>query len=167
MDTAEYIFKWICLTVGGAIGWLVGEFKPTFPLVIVMVLFVLYDAYSAYQLDKRVHIKYPDKAKRREAKFNSYEFGKTIRKTIPERIVLILLAYLAQKYVFLHLEWHLEYVCCAAIIFEQLLSIAENMASCNDTDSRFWKMMKKVLIDKTERHFDLNLDELKEEEKKA
>lgn len=158
-------FKWLCITIGGFVGWLVGEFEPTFPLIIVMALFIFYDAYSAYQLDKRVKKKYPDKAKREAAKFNSFAFGKVLRKTLPERIALIILAYLAQKYVFLHVDWHLEYVCCAAILFEQLLSIAENMASCNDTDSRFWNMLKKVLIDKTERHLEIELDELKDQDK--
>ena len=118
--------------------------------------------YVKYQLDKRVHKKYPDRVQREEAKFNSFDFSKVIKKTIPERIALILLAFVAQKYVFVHVEWHLEYVCTAAILFEQLLSIAENMASCTDTDSRFWKILRKVLIDKTERHFEIDLDELKD-----
>lgn len=161
--STTYVFKWFCITIGGFIGWFIGEFEPIFPLGIVMILFVLYDAYSAYLLDKRVHKKYPDKVQRRKAKFNSFKFGKVIKKTIPERLALIILAYLAEKYVFLHVDWHLEYVCCAAIIFEQLLSIAENMSSCNDTDSRFWKMLKKILIDKTEKHLEVELDEYKED----
>ena len=160
------VFKYLFLTVGGWIGWLVGEFKPTFPLAVVMVLFVLYDAYSAWQLDKRVKIKYPDKTKRHEANFNSFCFGKVIRKTIPERLAFIILAFVAQKYVFIHVDWHLEYVATGAILFEQTLSIAENMASCNDTDSRFWKLLKKVLIDKTERHLDVEFRDLYEQEKK-
>lgn len=159
------VIKYLFLTVGGWIGWLIGEFEPTFPLIVVMVFFVLYDAYSAYLLDKRVKKKYPDKAKRREAKFKSYAFSKVVRKTIPERIALIILAFLAQKYVFIHVEWHLEYIATAVILFEQLLSIAENMASCNDTDSRFWNLLKKILIDKTERHLDVEFRELYEQEK--
>lgn len=163
----SYCLKWLWIGVGGAIGWCVGEFSPAFPLIVTMVLFVCYDAYSAYQLDRRVHLKYPDKVKREEAKFNSFDFSKVIKKTIPERIALILLAFVAEKYVFLHVDWHLEYICTAAILFEQLLSIAENMASCNETDSRFWQMLKKILIDKTERHFELDLDELKDNQNKG
>lgn len=163
----SYCLKWLWIGAGGVIGWFVGEFNPAFPLIVVMVLFVFYDAYSAYQLDKRVHKKYPDRVQREEAKFNSFDFSKVIKKTIPERIALILLAFVAQKYVFVHVEWHLEYVCTAAILFEQLLSIAENMASCTDTDSRFWKILRKVLIDKTERHFEVDLDELKDNQNKG
>ena len=163
--TLTQAFKCLFLTIGGWIGWLVGEFSPTFPLIIVMIAFVLYDAYSAYLLDKRVKKKYPDKAKRREAKFKSYAFSKVVRKTIPERIALIILAFLAQKYVFLHVEWHLEYMMTGLILFEQMLSVAENMASCNDTDSRFWNMVKKVLIDKTIRHLDVEFRDEYEKEK--
>ena len=48
--------------IGGVIGWFVGEFSPTFPLIIVTFVFIFYDAYTAYKLDKRVKLKYPDKA---------------------------------------------------------------------------------------------------------
>ena len=30
-----------------------------------------------------------------------------------------------------------------------------------DTDSRFWKILQKIMIDKTERHFDVSLQDLK------
>ena len=53
------------VAVGGWIGWLVGEFAPTFPLIVVAV---------AFQLDKRVKATYPDKATR-PAKFTSFAFG--------------------------------------------------------------------------------------------
>lgn len=159
-----YIYKWLCLTVGGAIGWVVGEFKPTFPLITVMILFVLYDAYTAYLLDKRVKAKYPDKTKRHEAKFKSFYFGKVIRKTIPERIVLILLAFLAQKYVFVHLEWHLEYIATGLCLFEQAWSCLENSSSCRDDNNRLWALLQKIMVSKVERHFDVNLDEFKSKE---
>ena len=51
----ERIFEAILLTLGGVIGWIVGRFEPAFPLIIIATLFVLYDAWSAYELDKRVH----------------------------------------------------------------------------------------------------------------
>ena len=159
MDMVKII--WIAL--GGAVGWLVGEFEPAFPLIIVAVLFILYDAWTAYQLDKRVKIMYPDRTTRHEAKFTSFAFGKVIRKTIPERLVMILLAFLAEKYVFIHVAIPLSYIATGAILFEQALSVLENNASCplDENDSKFWVLLRKILVDKTERHFDINLDELK------
>ena len=87
-------YKIIFAALGGATGWLIAECKPTFPLIIVTIVFILYDAWTAYQLNIRVHKKYPDKTKRQEAKFTSFAFGKIIRSTIPKRLWLILLAYL-------------------------------------------------------------------------
>jgi len=38
----------------------------------------------------------------------------------------------------------------------------ENESSCrNEADSRFWRLLQKIMVDKTERHFDVHLEELK------
>lgn len=148
--------------MGGGVGWFVGEFRPTFPLIIVAVVFIVYDAYTAYQLDKRVKVKYPDKAQRKKAKFTSFAFGKVIKQTIPKRLSLIILAFLVEHWVFIHLTIPLSYVITGAICFEQAWSILENESSCrNEADSRFWRLLQKIMIDKTERHFDVSLNELK------
>lgn len=148
--------------IGGGVGWFVGEFRPTFPLIIVAVVFIVYDAYTAYQLDKRVKLVYPDKAQRKKAKFTSFAFGKVIKQTIPKRLSLIILAFLVEHWVFIHLTIPLSYVITGAICFEQAWSILENESSCrNEADSRFWRLLQKIMIDKTERHFDVSLNELK------
>ena len=152
------------VALGGWIGWLVGEFQPTFPLVIVAIIFIVYDAWTAFQLDKRVKKMYPDKAKR-PAKFTSFAFGKVVTVTIPKRLALILLAFLAEHWVFIHVQIPLSYVATGVICFEQFWSILENEASCRDAkESRFWKILQKITIDKTERHFDVELDDLKKED---
>lgn len=148
--------------IGGVIGWFVGEFSPTFPLIIVTFVFIFYDAYTAYKLDKRVKLKYPDKAQRRKAKFTSFAFGKVIKRTIPKRLWLIILAYLVEHWVFKHVTIPLSYVVTGAICFEQAWSILENESSCrNENESRFWHLLQKIMIDKTERHFDVTLDDFK------
>ena len=149
--------------IGSGIGWFVGEFHPTFPLIIVAMIFILYDAWTAYQLDRRVHKRYPDKTSRAAAKFTSFAFGKVIRKTIPKRLWLIILAYLVEHWVFVHVSIPLSYVVTGAICFEQAWSIMENESSCRrESDSRFWKVLQRIMVDKTERHFDISLDELKQ-----
>jgi len=147
--------------IGGGVGWLVEEFRPTFPLIIVAVIFIVYDAYTAYQLDKRVHKKYPDKVKRDKTKFNSFEFSKVVKQTIPKRLTLIFLAYLVEHWVFIHVSIPLSYVVTGVICFEQAWSIMENESSCrSEEDSRFWKWLQRIMIDKTERHFDVHLADL-------
>jgi hypothetical protein len=159
------IYKYIFLGMGGFIGWLVAEFRPTFPLAIVAIAFVLYDAYTAYQLDKRVHEVYPDKTDRKKAYFTSFAFGKVIKKTIPERLVLILLAYMAERWVFVHVAIPLSYMVTGAILFEQAWSALENNSSCrSERDSRMWRIMQRIMVDKTERHFRIDLSELKEDD---
>lgn len=148
--------------LGSVVGWLVGEFHPAFPLIIVAVVFIMYDAWTAYQLDKRVKEKYPEKTMRREAKFTSFAFGKVIRTTIPKRLMLILLAYLCEHWVFVHVEIPLSYIVTGAICFEQSWSILENESSCRSArDAKLWKLLQRVMVDKTSRHFDVDLSELK------
>jgi len=153
----ERIFEWLSLTFGGLTGWVIGRFEPAFPLIIIATLFVLYDAWSAYELDKRVHIMYP-KQKREAAKFMSYKFRQVIP-TLIERFVIIILAYCVERWVFVHIDVPLSYIAAGVVCAEQLLSIAENKASCRlpgDKHARVWKMLAKVLIDKTARHFDVD-----------
>ena len=159
------IWKAAFVAIGGWLGWLIGEFHPTFPLIIVAVIFIVYDAYTAYTLDKRVKKKYPDKAKRAEAKFTSFAFGKVVTQTIPKRLSLILLAFLVEHWVFIHVEIPLSYIVTGVICFEQAWSIMENESSCRDeADSRFWKWLQKIMVDKTARHFDVDLNELQDDE---
>jgi hypothetical protein len=153
-------WKVIFGTIGGGFGWFVGEFHPTFPLIIVAIIFIVYDAWTAYQLDKRVHKMYPDKTQRKDAKFTSFAFGKVIRSTIPKRLWLIILAYIVEHWVFLHVSIPLSYIVTGVICFEQAWSIFENESSCrSEADSRFWKMLQKIMIDKTARHFDVEIEE--------
>ena len=159
----ERILEWLSLTLGGIMGWIVGKFEPAFPLIIIATLFVLYDAWSAYELDKRVHIMYP-KQKREAAKFMSYKFRQVIP-TLIERFVIIILAYCVERWVFVHIDVPLSYIAAGVVCAEQLLSIAENKASCRlpgDKHARVWKLLAKVLIDKTARHFDCDTSILEE-----
>lgn len=145
--------------IGGGVGWFVGEFHPTFPLIIVAIIFIVYDAWTAYQLDKRVHKMYPEKTQREKAKFTSFAFGKVIRSTIPKRLWLIVLAFMVERWVFTFVEIPLSYIVTGIICFEQAWSILENESSCREeADSRFWKMLQKIMVDKTARHFDVDID---------
>ena len=160
----ERIFEAILLTLGGVVGWIVGRFEPAFPLIIIATLFVLYDAWSAYELDKRVHAMYP-KRKRQKAKFMSYKFRQVIP-TLIERFIIIILAYCVERWIFVHINVPMSYIAAGVVCAEQALSIAENKASCRlpgDKHARVWKLLAKVLIDKTARHFDIDESILNED----
>lgn len=156
------LWKIAAMVCGGLVGWMVGEFKPTFPLIIVAIVFILYDAWTAYRLDKRVHLCFPNKTQRKQAKFTSFAFGKVVKQTIPKRLSLIILGFLAEHWVFVHVDIPLSYVITGVICFEQFWSILENESSCRpESESRFWKLLQQIMVDKTERHFDVSLDKLK------
>lgn len=141
---------------------MIGEFKPAFLLTVVVVVFILYVAWTAFKLDKRVRTAYPDKTQRKQAKFTSFAFGKVVKQTIPKRLMLIILAFLEEHWVFIHVTIPLSYVVTGAICFEQFWSILENESSCRtESESRFWKLMQQIMVDKTERHLDVNLDKFK------
>lgn len=157
------IWKITAMVCGGLVGWMIGEFKPAFLLTVVVVVFILYVAWTAFKLDKRVRTAYPDKTQRKQAKFTSFAFGKVVKQTIPKRLMLIILAFLAEHWVFIHGTIPLSYVVTGAICFEQFWSILENESSCRtESESRFWKLMQQIMVDKTERHLDVNLDKLKD-----
>lgn len=157
----EKWIEYIVMAAGGLFGWFVGSFKPSFPLIIIATLFVIYDAWAAYELDKRVHARYPDKTQRHEAKFVSYKFKQVIP-TLIDRFVIIILAYCVQRWIFVDVYVPLSYIAAGVIAAEQTLSIAENKASCrdeHDKHSRIWKWLARIVIDKTERHFDVDMKE--------
>lgn len=158
------ITEYILSVLGGALGWAVGTFSPTFPLIYVVIAFILYDSWTAYELDKRVHIHYPDK-KKRPANYMSYKAWGMIP-TMIESFAIILLMYAVQRWVFVDVYVPLSYIATGVICGVQLLSIAENKSSCRfpgDKGYKYWKVLAKVLMDKTERHFDVDLSELKED----
>lgn len=154
-------WKAIWIALGGVFGWLVEILRPTFPLFVVAMAFICYDAWTAFQLDKRAKAKYPDRTTRHEAKFTSFAFGKVVRKTIPERLIVILLAWMAETFVFVHVSIPLSYIATGIILFEQAWSAMENNSSCrSEEDSRFWRMLQRIMVDKTARHFDTEFPEL-------
>lgn len=150
--------------LGGTIGWLIGTFKPAFPLILVAIAFIIYDSWTAYELDKRVKKRYPKK-KKRPAYYVSYKAWEMVP-TMIESFIFIILMYCAQRWIFVDVYVPLSYVAAGVICGVQLLSIAENKSSCRrpgDKGYKIWKVLAKVLIDKTERHFDTDLGELKKD----
>ena len=159
----EKVLEYVMMIIGGIIGWFIGTFEPTFPLIYVAIAFIVYDSWTAFELDKRVKKRYPDK-KKRPAAYVSYKAWGMVP-TIIESFTIILLMYAAQKWIFVDFYVPLSYIATGVICAVQLLSIAENKSSCRtpqDKGWNYWKLMAKVLVDKTERHFDVDLSDLKE-----
>ena len=77
---------------------------------------------------------------------------------------LILLTYLLDTKVLSQLdELFLANYAAGIVCLLQLWSILENSSSCNG--SRWAKLLQKIMVNKAERHFDINLEDLKKDEK--
>ena len=121
---------------------------------------MLYDCYTAWSLSRRVKRAHPERIK--DGKFKSHNAGKVIV-TLIKVYALIVLAYLMQVHIIGNaLPIDLTKVAAGTVCFWQLWSILENESSCNG--AKWAKVAQKVLVDKTERHFDIDLSEMEEKE---
>lgn len=125
--------------------------QPAIPYFLICIGFVLLDCYSAARLARRVKSKYPYRA---SGKIRSDKLRHIFR-TICEICAVILLIHLAQLYIADDLPFNLTKFVAGMVCGWQFYSFLENSSSCNGY--RWAKIAQKVLIDKTERHFDIDL----------
>jgi hypothetical protein len=159
-STLSEILRWL-LTLFGAI---LAMLEPTFPFLAICTFMILADCYTAWSLAKRAQKAYPDKISSDGKKFKSHHFGMVIG-TIAKSYALIVMAYFIQVHITDSLPIDLTKVAAGAICFWQLWSILENESSCNG--AKWAKIMQKILVDKTSRHFDIDLSDLKSENKET
>ena len=123
--------------------------EPTAPFIFICTLAVLFDCYT-------VKKKYPGA---NDGKFKSNYAGRVFG-TLIKVYALTILAYLVQIHVLEGLPIKLPNIVAAAVCFWQVWSMLENESSCND--AKWAKIAQRILVDKTERHFEIDLSELKE-----
>nr|DAO06531.1 MAG TPA: holin [Caudoviricetes sp.] len=142
-----------CMSTFGA---LVALLQPTVPFIIICTIAILFDCYTAWSLSRRVKRKYPGA---NDGKFKSRYAGRVFV-TLIKVYALTILAYLVQTFILEGLPIKLANIVAAAVCFWQVWSMLENESSCND--AKWAKIAQRILVDKTERHFDIDLSELKE-----
>ena len=154
----EYLKELLSL-IGRNIMTLFGAFlamlEPTIPFILICTLAVLCDCYTAWALSRRVKKKYPGS---NDGKFKSNYAGRVFV-TLIKVYALTVLAHLIDLYIFPDLSLRLPNIVAGAVCFWQVWSMLENESSCND--ARWAKVAQRVMVDKTERHFDIDLHELK------
>lgn len=145
------IYRYIFTCVGA----LLVMFEPIAPLVIVCTLCVICDCYTAWSLSRRVKKKYPGA---NDGKFKSNYYGRVFV-TLIKVYVSIILAFLIDQYVMNGFSLALPNIVAGAVCFWQAWSMLENESSCND--AKWARVAQRIMVDKTERHFDIDLSELK------
>lgn len=156
----HYIYKAIPVSTGG-IGAL---FLSIESLLWVCFLFIVVDALSAYDLNKRVvrEVKRLGKVvPKNEGKFRSSKAFKMII-TMRDIAILIVLAHVLDTEVLgFHNGLYLANYVTGIFCVLQAWSILENASSCNG--ATWARVLQKIMVDKTSRHFDIDITELKNE----
>lgn len=153
-ENYSIIGRWMLSITSGIVAML----QPTLPYVITCTLFIFADCFTAWRLDKRVAATHPNKVRKGSGgKFKSSHFAKVLF-TLIKCYVLIILAYLVDIYIVRSEAETLTRIAAGAIIGWQTWSILENESSCNG--ARWAKLAQKILVDKTERHFGIDLSDL-------
>ena len=155
-----YIMKNILYKCGWAVlGAFLAALEPSATYIFICVILVLWDCWEAYRLDRRVAKKFPDKC---YGKFRSKSAWKIIE-TFVKIFLAIVLAFMIQHSIFNGVNLPLSQIVAGTICFVQIWSILENMSSCNDRP--YARVLQRIMVDKTERHFHVDLKEFKHNEK--
>lgn len=151
----ENIFKYL-FGVGTA-GGMMMTIQPLWAFVFICFIAIMIDCWSAYRLSVRVRRKYG----KSKGKFQSNHAKKMI-KTFGEIAAVLLLIFLLDKNVLSAENLWATKAVTGVFCGLQLISIAENASS--ESDNKWIKPLQRILVNKAERHFDIELDELKEKE---
>jgi chromate transport protein ChrA len=152
MKITSILGQWFFGVIGAAVAYL----KPTLPIVLICTLAILYDCYTAFKLSKRVSKNYPGA---NDGKFKS-DYAKRIFNTMLKIYALIMLTYLIDTVIIPFWDLHLHNIIAGVFCFAQIWSILENESSEND--SSWARILQKVMVNKAERHFDIDLNDLKQ-----
>lgn len=136
-----------------ALGGLLIAFESTIDLFVPCMIAILLDIYTAVMLSKRVRKKYPDRS---EGKFRSSYWPRVFK-----TMVLILALLILASYVDTHVldgGHKAKSFSFGFFLAYQLISMAENWSSEND--SKPARVLQKILVNKAERHFDVDISEI-------
>jgi len=142
--------KWLLGLAGGVVGY----FAATGWLMFIVVMMVIYDSYTAWELSFRVKKRFPNLG---DGKFKSNAALKAIRK-IRDYCIVIVLTFLIEDKIIIMFDFYLPYIVSGVLVFVEAWSILENKSSCSG--SKWAQVLQRVMVDKTARHFNLNSDEL-------
>lgn len=147
---SEKLFQYILSIAGGF--FIAMETSVLFFLPCLII--TGFDVYSAYCLGRRVHKKYPEKS---DGKFKS-EYKFRIMYTMIVIFLLLVLANYIDIYIIKNTDSAVRFALAMFFVY-QGVSILENWSSEND--NKFAKVLQNILVDKAERHFNIDLSDLR------
>lgn len=151
------IYDWLLRAAVGIGGAIIAWVEPLQGVMYVVFAAMVVDTITAYNLSRRVARKYKGMS---HGKLQSRRLLKLFT-TLVTVLTVIFLSYAIDMYCFPIMDLNLAYIVAFAFSMVQLISVLENISSCND--AKWAKLLQKILIDKTSRHLDYNVgDYLKE-----
>lgn len=149
------LIKWLFALSAGSMALIV----PNVPYILIAFAFILADCISAYRLARRVK-----KTGKGKAKVQSNKLWKAFLTTLASATAIVLAFSIEKHILVMYKDLYMANWTAVVICAIQLWSILENESSCNT--SKWAAVLQKFLVDKAERHFDIDLSGLMEEEKK-
>lgn len=129
------------------------QYVQLIPLVAVGLVFLMADAFTAWRLAVRLR-----KKGKSTGKFKS-EHSQKIWKRGGYFFMVVILAFILEKYVLLMFDTlYLANWVAGVFCVSQGVSILENISS--DRDGKWAELLQKVLIDKSSRHYDIDLSDV-------
>jgi hypothetical protein len=150
------IFKYLLAVAMAFVSFI----EPTLNFFYGIVAVITLDCLSAYNLNRRIKKRFPNYV---TGKLESKKALKVIY-TIGKVYGVILIIWFIEKNIIKDLSFDVTKYVAALFCFIQLISVLENESSCNNA---WWaRLLQKVLMDKTKRHFDIDIDidQLKKEQ---
>ena len=165
---ANLVYDWIVRVFFAVAGAILAYIEPLQEVMYVIFASIVLDVVTAYLLNRRVADKYKGVS---HGKIQSQRL-KNLGKTTIGIFSIILLAHGIDQYCFVMFDLKLPYLVASAFCMIQMVSCLENISSCND--AKWAKLLQKILVDKTARHFDMTasdfikeVQDIKNEENKV
>jgi len=146
---SSVIYDHIVRALFAMIGGILAYIEPLQEVMYVVFATILVDVATAYLLSRRVAHKYKGVS---HGKIQSQRL-KSMGRTVVGILAIILLLQGIDQYCFVYADLKLPYLAASAFCMIQVVSILENMSSCND--AKWARLLQKILVDKTARHFDM------------
>lgn len=155
--------------VAGAMSVVWCYVAPSINFIAICFFAMLVDCYTAWRCNRRIYAKYKEQLHRNQKNIIDGRLrSKKMWKMVQDFTVLILGIFLATAIdhgILRHMgDLHLANYLAALYCAVQFVSILENESTCNG--AKWAKVLQKIVADKTERHYHINLRELMDEEQK-
>lgn len=155
------ILKTIYNSCSRAFIWLIGALwgylEPTLPFAAICFFAIALDCATAWRLSKRVKLRHPTA---NDGKFKS-RYARRMFTTLTIIYACVVLGYLIDKFIYPFSDLYLANWIAGGFCGVQLLSILENESSENG--ATWAKVLQKILVNKAERHFDVDLSDFKKD----